>query len=38
MGTEKYAKLGINDPYSNVVAMDKDKCDLLYKEFKEEFK
>ena len=38
MGTEKYVKLGINDPYSNVVAMDKDKCDLLYKEFKEEFK
>jgi len=38
MGIEKYNKLGIQDPYSNVDAMDKDVCDKLYKEFEEEFK
>ncbi len=38
MGVEKYIKLGLEDPYMNVPAMDKDKCDMLYKEFLEEFK
>lgn len=38
MGVEKYTKLGIEDPYKNIEAMDKDKCDALYKEFLEEFK
>lgn len=38
MGVEKYNKLGIEDPYKMIEAMDKDKCDLLYKEFLEEFK
>lgn len=38
MGIEKYNKLGIEDPYKDIPAMDKDKCDLLYKEFLEEFK
>jgi pyruvate formate lyase activating enzyme len=38
MGVEKYEKLGIEDPYKDVLAMDKDKCDMLYKEFLEEFK
>lgn len=38
MGVEKYIKLGLEDPLSGVSAMDKDKCDLLYKEFLEEFK
>jgi pyruvate formate lyase activating enzyme len=38
MGVEKYQKLGIEDPYKDVLAMDKDKCDVLYKVFLEEFK
>ena len=38
MGVEKYNKLGIEDPYKDIEAMDKDKCDMLYKEFLEEFK
>lgn len=38
MGIEKYNKLGIEDPYKEIPAMDKDKCDMLYKEFLEEFK
>ena len=38
MGVEKYTKLGLEDPYIDIPAMDKDKCDLLYKEFLEEFK
>ena len=38
MGIEKYNKLGIEDPYKDIPAMDKDKCDLLYREFLEEFK
>jgi hypothetical protein len=37
MGVEKYKKLGIDDPYKDVSAMDKDKCDMLYKLFLEEF-
>jgi hypothetical protein len=38
MGGEKYKKLGIEDSYEDVPAMDKDKCDMLYKVFLEEFK
>ena len=38
MGVEKYIKLGLEDPYKDIPAMDKDKCDMLYKEFLEEFK
>lgn len=38
MGVEKYKKLGIEDSYKDVPAMDKDKCDMLYKVFLEEFK
>lgn len=38
MGVEKYIKLGLEDPYKDIEAMDKDKCDMLYKEFLEEFK
>ena len=38
MGVEKYIRLGLEDPYKDVSAMDKDKCDILYKEFLEEFK
>ena len=37
MGVEKYKKLGIEDPYKDIPAMDKDKCDILYKMFLEEF-
>lgn len=37
MGMEKYNKLGIEDPYKHIEAMDKDKCDMLYNAFKEEF-
>ena len=38
MGIDKYTKLGLEDPYKDIDAMDKDKCDMLYKEFMEEFK
>ncbi len=38
MGIEKYTKLGLEDPYKDIDPMDKDKCDMLYKEFIEEFK
>ena len=38
MGVEKYIKLGLEDPYKDIEAMDKDKCDMLYKKFLEEFK
>ena len=31
MGDEKYKKLGISNPYLEKNAMDKDKCDELYK-------
>lgn len=37
MGVEKYNKLGLEDPYKNIDAMDKGKCDMLYKKFLEEF-
>ena len=31
MGDDKYKKLGINNPYVEKEAMDKDKCEELYK-------
>lgn len=33
MGKEKYEKLNIEYPYKDVAAMDKEKCQNLYKEF-----
>ena len=33
LGSEKYVKLGINDPYKDLPEMDKDKCRKLYNEF-----
>lgn len=37
LGSEKYEKLGINNPYLNMPEMDKTKCDELYKIFMEDF-
>lgn len=38
MGDEKYLRLGIENPYKDKKEMDKDKCDMLYKEFMKIFK
>ena len=38
MGDEKYKKLNIENPLDNTSPMDKEKCDLLYKEFMNMFK
>ena len=35
LGTEKYEKLGIINPYKDKPEMDKDKCNELYKYFNE---
>ncbi|MCI8671228.1 MAG: pyruvate formate lyase-activating protein [Bacilli bacterium] len=35
LGDEKYEKLGINNPYKDKIAMDKDKCEQLYQKFLE---
>ena len=37
MGLEKYEKLNIVSPYQDVDAMDKIKCDELYKDFMKDF-
>lgn len=37
LGGEKYETLGIPNPYLEMPEMDKTKCDLLYKEFLEDF-
>lgn len=37
LGEEKYEKLGINYPYKELPAMDKNKCDDLYNIFMEDF-
>jgi len=37
LGDEKYAKLGLYNPYKDKEAMDKEKCDRLYAIFKEDF-
>ena len=33
MGKEKYKQLKIEYPYEDLEAMDKEKCDELYKKF-----
>ena len=33
LGSEKYKKLGLNDPYKNLEEMDKEKCQKLFEEF-----
>ena len=33
LGSEKYIKLGIKNPYRNKSEMDKEKCEELYKKF-----
>ena len=33
LGTHKYEKLGISDPYKDKDAMDKDKTEILYEKF-----
>ena len=33
LGSDKYKKLGIEDPYQDLPEMDKDKCNELYEEF-----
>lgn len=38
LGTEKYEALKIYNPYENMPAMDKDKCDKLYEEFMQIYK
>ncbi len=38
MGDEKYEKLGIKNPYQDKDAMNKEKCEELYKEFIEIYK
>lgn len=35
LGSEKYVKLGIKDPYKKLEEMDKEKCNELYQEFLE---
>lgn len=37
LGSEKYETLKINNPYLDMPEMDKDKCELLYKKFMEDF-
>ena len=38
LGSEKYTKLGINNPYKNMPEMDKDKCTILYNKFIKKYK
>ena len=38
LGSEKYIKLGINNPYKNMPEMDKDKCRELYNQFIEKYR
>ena len=33
LGSEKYDKLGIINPYKDMPEMDKAKCDILYQKF-----
>ena len=33
LGSDKYIKLGINNPYRDMEEMDKDKCNSLYNKF-----
>ena len=38
LGSEKYVKLGINNPYKEMPEMDKEKCDELYNKFIKEYR
>lgn len=38
LGSEKYEKLGIENPYKEKLEMSKDKCEELYKKFYEVYK
>ena len=38
LGSEKYIKLGIRNPYKNMIEMDKDKCQKIYNEFLKKYK
>ena len=38
LGSEKYTKLGIKNPYKNMPEMDKKKCDKLYNKFISKYK
>ncbi len=38
LGSEKYLKLGITNPYKNMPEMDKDKCQKLYNKFINKYK
>ena len=38
LGSEKYIKLGIKNPYKNKPEMDKDKCNELYNKFLRKYK
>ena len=38
LGSEKYEKLGIYNPYKDMKEMDKDACDKLYKKFMSMYK
>lgn len=38
LGSDKYVKLGIMDPYLNLDPMDKSKCDELYNRFMNKYK
>ena len=33
LGSDKYKKLNITDPYQDLNEMDKEKCNELYEEF-----
>ena len=38
LGSEKYEKLGIENPYKEKIEISKEKCDKLYKKFYEVYK
>ena len=38
LGSEKYIKLGINNPYLKMPEMNKEKCEKLYQKFMEQYK
>lgn len=38
LGSDKYVKLGIDNPYKNMPEMNKDRCEELYKEFISKYK
>ena len=38
LGSDKYIKLGIKDPYKNLKEMDKNRCEVLYNKFINKYK